>query len=106
MPPFNYRNSFRNSCWLLQDEYLARNPQEQPVGDPWLNAWRMIKDPDYNLDDDPLPAWMRAKRAIVENWEAIEELNGDRQQTIDRIGAFTELVSLSEEFGRVADQYP
>ena len=79
----------------MQDEYLARNPQEQPGGDPWLNAWKLIKDPDYNLDNDPLPAWMRAKRAIVENWDAIEELNGNRQQTIDRIGAFTELVSVS-----------
>ena len=87
--------SFEIDSLYTQDEYLARNPQEQPGGDPWLNAWRMIKDPDYNLDNDPLPAWMRAKRAIVENWDAIEELNGNRQQTIDRIGAFTELVSLS-----------
>lgn len=53
----------------------------------------MIEDPDYNMDQDPLPAWMRAKRTIVQNWDAIEELNGNRQRTIERIRDFTELVS-------------
>lgn len=78
----------------MQDEYLSRHPQPEKGGNPWLNAWQMIEDPDYNLDQDPLPAWMRAKRAIVKNWDAIVELNGNRQRTIERVSNFKELVSL------------
>ena len=78
----------------MQDEYLSRHPQEAKGGNPWLNAWKMIEDPDQNLDGDFMPAWIRAKRAIVKNWDEIEELNGNRQRTIDRIREFTELVSL------------
>lgn len=83
---------------MLQDEYLSRHPQEPKEGNPWINAWNMIDDPDYNLDGDPLPAWMRAKRAIVSNWDAIEQLNGNRQQTIDRIGAYTEQVNILHSY--------
>ena len=52
----------------------------------------MIDNPDLNLDNDPLPAWIRAKRTIAENWDGMEALNGNRQRTIERVREYAELV--------------
>lgn len=43
-------------------------------------------------DIDPLPAWIRAKKAIAQNWELMEKLTGTRKDVLRNMREFSDLV--------------
>ena len=79
----------------MQDEWLQHRPpiETDESADPWDVALAVMKDPDLNRDNDPLPSWMRAKRLMAKNWPTIEQFAGNREETVERIYRFSRNVS-------------
>ena len=56
-------------------------------------------------DSDRLPSWMRAKAILNHNWHLMEELAGNRRETIKSLQQFAYVVRPSRDFaveGRVS----
>lgn len=51
-------------------------------------------------DLDPLPSWIRAKKAIAHNWDVMEKLAGSRKETVKNLREFFSMVRLLQPLGQ------
>ena len=58
-----------------------------------INLSYLLQD-EYSDGPSPIPSWIRAKKLIAENWHIMEQLGGNRKDTLEALNEYAAIVSL------------